>query len=302
LNKGIVASIITILIWSWPTIFITYLSEDFDVITQNLYRYAAASIFLLIYASIASPKKLLLPIKENLGSLLISSFSVFIFQIVWVEAIYLTTPTTAVLFAKLDIVFIALLSLIFLKSERGIVSSKYFILGATLALLGVAGVVLGRGTVEAEFNLGVGFLLLRCLLWAGYTISVRNLVVKVEPIIAATWVFLFATLLFLPTTYFLGDIHRVAEVPLSVNLILFGSGVLCVGMGNVANYTAIKHLGANLPALLLLITPLFTGIISYFIFGEMLTPIQIVSGLLIIFSCWLVVRKVAMRPPAPPTS
>lgn len=302
MNKGIIASISTVIIWSWPPIFISYLSQDFDVITQNLYRYAAGSLFLLIYTLIVSPKKLLLPIKENFGSLLFSSFSVFIFQIVWVKAIYLTTPTTAALFSRLDILFVTLFSFIFLKSEKGIIGSKYFILGASLALLGVAGVVLGRGSLEAEFNLGIGLLLLRCFLWGGYTVSVRNLVVKVEPIIAATWVYLLASLLFLPTTYFLGDIHRIAEVPLSINLILFGSGVLCVGMGNAANYTAIKHLGVNLPTLFLLLTPFFTGIISYFIFAEKLTPIQIVSGLIIIFSCWLVVSKVVMGRPAPPTS
>ena len=218
---------------------------------------------------------------------------VFIFQIVWVQAIYYTTPTTAVLLSKLDIVFIAILSFFLLKSERRIITSKYFLLGSTLALIGVVGVVLGRNMeIRTEFNLGVALLLIRSLLWAIYTISIRKLVAKVDPLIAATWVFIFASLLFLPTILLFGDIHRIAEVPLSTNLLLFGSGFLCVGMGNAANYTAVKHLGANIPTSLLLITPFLTGIFSYIILGEVLTATQIVSGLLIIFSCWLIIRKV----------
>jgi drug/metabolite transporter (DMT)-like permease len=143
-----------------------------------------------------------------------------------------------------------------------------------------------------QFNLGIGLLLLRSLLWACYIISIRNLVTEVEPVIAAAWIFLFATLLFLPTILLWGDIHKITEVPLSTNLILFGSGVLCVGLGHALNYTAIKYLGATLPTTLLLLTPFLAGILAYFICDETLTLAQIISGVVIIFGCWLIIRKV----------
>ena len=294
MNRGLVAALITVAIWSWPAIFIKFLSRDFDVITQNFFRYLAASLFLWLYCAVFSRPKLF-PIRGNLRNILLPSFLVFLFQIVWVQAVYLTTPTTATLLSKLDIVFVALLSFFFLKGERKILGSKYFLMGASLALLGVVGVVLGRATeLRTEFNLGVALLLLRSLLWSSYIISVRNLVIKVEPIVAATWVYSFATLFFLPMVLVLGDIYKVAEVPAYVNLILFGSGVLCVGIGNATNYIATRYLGATIPAILLLLTPFLTGVFSYLIFAEVLNLPQILSGLLILLGCWVIIRKVVI--------
>ena len=295
MNRGLLAITLTIAIWSWPTIFITILSDDFDVITQNFFRYTAGSLFLLLFATIAARRRLFAA-RKNLRSFILPALIVFLFQIVWVQAIYLTTPVTATLLSKTDVVFTALLAFLLLRSERAVIASKYFLAGCILALIGVAGVVLGRATeIRTEFNLGVLLLLLRSLLWASFIISIRNLITKIEPLVAAAWVYFFASLLFLPSVLIAGDIHRVAEVPLSTNLVLFGSGALCVGMGNGFNFPAIKYLGATIPTSLLLLTPFFTGILSYIIFDELLKAIQIVSGLLIILGCWVIIRRVVTK-------
>ena len=294
MNQGLIAVLVTVAIWSWPAIFIKFLSRDFDVITQNFFRYLAGSLFLWLYCATFSRSRLF-AIRGNLHSILLPPLLVFLFQIVWVQAIYLTTATTATLLSKLDIIFVALLSLFLLKGERKIIGSKYFLAGSSLALLGVVGVVLGRTTeIRTEFNLGVVLLLVRSLLWSCYIISVRTLVTKVDPIVAATWVFSLATLFFLPMVLILGDIYKVAEVPAYVNLILFGSGGLCVGMGNATNYIATRYLGVTIPATLLLLTPFFTGVFSYLIFAEVLKLPQIFAGLLILFGCWVIIRKVVI--------
>ncbi len=295
MNRGLLAVSLTIVVWSWPTIFITILSDDFDVITQNFFRYTAGSLFLLLFAAIFARHQLFAA-RENFRSFILPAVIVFLFQIVWVQSIYLTTPITASLLSKTDVVFTALLAFLLFRGERVVIASKYFLAGCTLALIGVVGVVFGRATeIRTEFNFGVLLLLLRSLLWASYIISIRNLVTKVEPLIAAAWVYFFASLLFLPSVLIAGDIHQVAEVPLSTNLILFGSGALCVGIGNGLNFTAIKYLGATIPTTLLLLTPFFTGILSYIIFDEVLKAIQVVSGLLIISGCWVIIRKVVTK-------
>ncbi len=238
-------------------------------------------------------RKQLFAARREFCRFLLPTILVFAFQIVWVQAIYLTTPTISSLLSKLDIVFVALFAFFLFKSERKIVASRYFIIGATMALIGVVGVTLGSSQhLESEFNLGIGLLILRALIWASYTFSIKNLVIKVEPFVAATWVFCLASILFLPTVLFLGDIYAVTRVDFHTNLILFGSGALCVGLGNACNYTAIKHLGATLQTTMLLIIPFFVAILSYFIFDEVLTIAQIASGILIILSCWLIMRKV----------
>jgi drug/metabolite transporter (DMT)-like permease len=295
MNRGLLASALTIVIWSWVTIFITILSDDFDVITQNFFRYTAGSLFLLLFTVIFARSRLL-EARKNLHSFILPAFIVFFFQIVWVQSIYFTTPVTATLLSKIDVVFTTLFSFFIFKGERKLIASKYFLAGCTMALIGVVGVALGKGAeIETEFNLGVLLLLLRSIMWASYIISIRNLVTKIEPLIAAAWIYFFASLLFLPTVLIFGNINRIAEVPLSTNLILFGSGALCVGLGNGLNFTAVKYLGATIPVTLLLLTPFFTGVLSYFFFDELLTPIQVVSGLLIIFGSWVIIRKALVK-------
>ena len=220
---------------------------------------------------------------------------VYAFQMVWVRSIELTTPTTAVLLSKLDVISIALLSAIFFAAERKIVKNRFFLVGCALALLGVAGVALGKDAPSTEFNEGIGLLLLRSVLWAVYIVSIRALVEEEEPLIIATWIYLFASILFVPTAYIWGDIAKVTEVPPTTNIMLIGSGALCVGLGNALNFLVIKHLGSTLSATLLLVTPFTAGILAYLVCDETLTAIQILSGVVIVLSCLLIVRKVVAQ-------
>ncbi|MDY6833830.1 MAG: DMT family transporter [Chloroflexota bacterium] len=279
-----------VIIWSWTTIFITMLSDDFDVITQNFFRYSSGSLFLL-FCTMFFWRSDFLAASRRLPLFLIPAVLVFAFQLVWVKAIYLTTPTISVLVSKLDLLFIALLAAVFFGSERRIVTSKWFILGAALGLLGVMGVMLGRGDdVDGGFTLGIILLLVRCCIWGVYTILLRWFVTKVEPVIAATWVFLIASVLFLPTVLIWGDIGSVTGASIDINIILFGSGALCVGLGNALNYTSIKQLGPTVTTSLLLLTPFIAGIISFFICDETLTMVQVISGVLILIGCWVILR------------
>lgn len=294
MNRGLLAALLTVLIWSWPTIFIKFLSTDFDVVTQSFYRYLVASAFLLAYTAIFQRRPLVAAWKD-LRRFLLPSLLVFIFQVVWVQGIYLTTPTIAALISKLDVLFVLLLSSLFFASERRIMRSRYLSLGFALAFGGVIGVVLGRGaSLPTQFDLGVAFLLLRCLLWASYIVSIRNLVRGVDPLVAATMVYTLASMMFLPTVLIFGDVGKVTAVSATTNLVLFGSGVLCVGLGNAFNYTAIRHLGSSIPTVLLLATPFLTGMFSYLSLHETLTMLQIASGLLLISGCWVIIRKVAL--------
>jgi hypothetical protein len=42
---GLIAVAVTAVVWSWPTIFVKILSEDFGIFTQSFYRYLSSSAF-----------------------------------------------------------------------------------------------------------------------------------------------------------------------------------------------------------------------------------------------------------------
>ena len=292
MNRGLVYAGILVVIWSWVTPFITLLSEDFDVFTQNFYRFLAGGLILLPIALFSRRKEFLEAIKAHWPKLLLLALVVFLVQTAWVKGIYMTTPTTAVLIADVDVVSIALLSALFFEAERDIVRRKYFLAGSALAIVGVIGVALGKEHAGTEFNAGVALVLARSVLWASYIVSIRALMDKENPLVIAAWVYLLSSILLLPTVLVWGDIGKVTVVPVTTNVLLFGSGALCVGIGNALNFAVIKRLGSTISVTLLLVIPFTTGIISYLIWDETLTAVQIGSGMVIILSCLLIVRKV----------
>ena len=88
---------------------------------------------------------------------------------------------------------------------------------------------------------------------------------------------------------------RVWEVGLETNLILILSGVFCVGLGNITNYIAIGHLGSTIPATILTFKPILTIFIAYVLLDEVLTTVQLLSGILLLLGCWVIVSKVVTR-------
>lgn len=283
--------IITALIWAWPTIFIKVLSNDFDAITQSFFRYVAASIILLGWTYIFIRKEFR-KAARNLNQFILPAFLVVLYQILFVVGVYFTSAVISNLLTKSSIVFIMLFSFLLFNDEKIVMKSKPFIIGTLLSIIGVSGVIISRnGLVMDKFNVGVLLLILAALSWAIYTICIKKLVSRIEPFVVTSFVIFFATLLFIPLVIIFGDMSRIFEVSSFTNILLFGSGILCVGLGNMFYYKDINYLGTARTSAFVLITPFLTGIISYFLLGEILTLVQILFGVVLISGCFLLIKE-----------
>ena len=291
---GLAATMVTAFIWAWPTIFIKLLSYDFDIFTQSFYRYLASASFLGIIA-IVFMRKDLTKAARRMKALVLPAILVSLFQMTNVAGVYLTNATMTGLISRTSVAFIALFSYVLYEAERRVMRSRYFLLANSLIVAGVLGLVLGQPKVELEFNLGVLITIGAAFFWAAYIISIRRIVDEFSPIAAMPIVHLMGAGIFLPTAIVFGDITRVTAVGWEVNLLLAGSGVLCVGLGNVANYLAIRHLGTTLPANIMTFKPLLTMFFAYLILDEVLTIPQLLSGILFLAGTWLMIRKVSVR-------
>ena len=285
---------VTAFIWAWPTIFIKMLGSDFDVFTQSFYRYLASAAFLGAIA-ILLMRDDLAKAARRVGLLVSPAILVSLFQITSVAGVYMTNASLSGLINRISIAFIVLLSYAFFESERRVMRSRYFVLANILILGGVLGLVLGATEVNLEFDLGVVMTVVSSLFWAAYVVNVRQIVNDFEALAAMPIVHLLASLIFLPAVLLFGDISRVSTVGWGMNLLLAGSGILCVGLGNVTNYVAIRHLGTTLPANIMTFKPLLTIVFAWLILNEALTIAQLLSGVLLLLGCWVIIRKVAVR-------
>jgi drug/metabolite transporter (DMT)-like permease len=290
MRKGIFPLVAAAFVWSWPSVMIRMLRTDFDVFTQGFFRYVAASVFLFAIGLIFTRRRLL-DGASNLKMLLIPALIMATHQMFFTAGIFMTSAVVSSLMSRLNAIIIPVLSCIFYEDERRVVGNRNFLMGAFLALLGVGGVILGRGAVNVDgFNLGTVFVMMGTLGWSVYAVYIKKVLRSIDPLAIIAFVSLLSVLFFLPVVLIFGDIGKIAYVSMGKRMLLFGSGILGVGIGNVFYYHAVRHVGTSIPSIFFLLLPLSVGVIAFLILGETLTVVQIVSGMVLVFGCFVVTR------------
>jgi len=277
-------------IWIWPAIIIRILAAHFDNLTQNFYRFFAAGVVLVIINLVWYRAEFF---KEfgNIKKFLFPTALLFVFQIIWVTGLYILTPTVAVLISKSNVLFVTVFSFLLFKDERIVIKSRAFIWGLSLATIGVVGVVLGRSKLHLkDFNLGVVLMLTGAVLWSLYLIVVKKRVRKTEPLVVAGIIYTLSIPLFFISSLLWGNLSSIFNASPGINVLLFISGILCVGIANAFNFKSIKLIGTAISSTFVLVTPFFTGVASYFIFKEVLTIPQVLFGIILIIGCAILLR------------
>jgi drug/metabolite transporter (DMT)-like permease len=292
MKTAVLMELLAIFLWALGNIYVAYLNMFFDNYTQNFFRFVSAATVLLFFSMLLNKDDYLSSLK-NLKVLSAPVFTVFAFQILVVYGIAFTTPTIATLITRLSIVFVDLLSFLLFPEEKAVLSKKGFATGTMISFIGVSGIVLtgsGLSNSNGLFPTGVVLLLLASILWAVYTVSIKIVLRGSDPLSATVNIFLFSGIMYLPFSILTGGIYRVLKVDPALNLLLIVSGILAVGLANFLNYSAIRRLGASLPANLQILLPVFTGVMSVAVFHEEMQPHKIFFSALTLIGCWIIVK------------
>jgi drug/metabolite transporter (DMT)-like permease len=284
-SVGILAAALTLAGWSITPVFIGTLTEHIDALTSNGWRYGLAALTWLPLLLIARRRGTLPPglMKRALIPAAINAAA----QTVFTQAFYLIDPTLLVIALRMQIVAAAIGAAIMFPGERAVIRTPMFLTGATLATLGIVGVLvlrLGQVEVEASWKvvLGVSLAVLAGMGYGGYALSVRRCMHGVSSPLAfaaiaqpTAIVMVLSMLAFSPTHGF-----EVPFLPLGVIAILVLSTYTGIAGTHVFYYIAIKRLGVAVSTAVLQLQPFTVGIISYFVMGEVLTLPQWACGLI----------------------
>ncbi len=208
----------------------------------------------------------------------------------------MTNATSSALIAKLNAIFVPILSFVFFSDERQVVKNKKFLLGTFLALVGVVGVILAEKQSLSNYDNRGAILLVFSMLWvAVYVIKIKSLVQKIHPLVIIACVSLLGCFIFLPLVLMFGNIHKILEVNFNTAFLLLVGSAVSLGAGDSLYYYSIRHLGASISTSFLLITPLITGVLGFLALGERLTVGQMLSGVIIILGCLFTIRVSGMK-------
>ena len=281
---GTLAIIGVVAFWTIGPIAIRYLSGYLDFWTQNFLRYAAACLLWLPFLFISFRngsldgrvwKVALLPAVANIAM-----------QSFWAVVLYYIEPALMSLLSKSSMIWVICFSLIFFTKERVLLKSVWFWMGMVLSVAGVAGVLVNREGFAAGSNvIGISLCLVSSFLWAVYTVTVKRAFRDIDvragfSVISIYTVFGLGVLCFM-----FGDIGASLEMEAWPWFYVVVSGFLSIAFAHVLYYYSIKRIGAMIPSMVLLGLPFSVLAFSNVIFGETLSSLQWVFGMVLVVGC-----------------
>lgn len=278
---AILSCIGTLICWSSAPLFIKYLTEYLDLWTQNVLRYAAASIFwlpFLLYQmragrlSRAVWKRALLPFIPNI-----------IMQNLWAAAFYYINPGFASLLSMTGFLWVIILSIIFFAEERQLLGNRLFRLSILLSVVGLVGVMrFHPAFMQAYTKIGIVIVLLYGFIWGFYGVAVKIAFRDIDSRAGFSVVSIYTTIGLFVLILFKGHPQRCLEMPAAGWAATIVSGIVGIALGHVLYYTSIRRIGSTVPSLIQLAQPFVVGVISYFVFSEALNPMQWIFGIVLV--------------------
>jgi len=278
--------------WVAAVIFVKYFSMLMDVHTQNFFRYLGASLFLSSVVSLVYPGcfrrfRQRFRVYLMLGAMMTS------FQLCWVHALYRVDPAFVSLLSKVSTPLITMAAFVFYREERAVIRSPRFLLGFAMGLVGVVGVVAGISNFEVGLlhpqKTGIVLIIAGALIWSVYVNVVKHVVREENPLLAFTFTCISATAILFPIMLIWGEASVLFEQSTVIITLVIISGVIGIAGANSSYYLSIKRIGMAKSANLVLAHPFLVALVSFFAFGERLTAVQWIFGIILLSGCALVI-------------
>lgn len=282
------ATISALLLWSLGPIFVKFLTNYLDMWTQNLLRYSAACIFWLPFLVFSIRSKKLDP--SVWRKAIVPSISNIILQSLWAGAFYYLDPAFVVLLVKSSVIWIVGFSMVFFVEERVLLKSKLFWTGMLFSVVGVIGVLCFKQGFATEKTLtGILIALLMAFFWGVYIISAKIAFKDIDSRNSFSVVTIYTVAGFCILTSLFGNPAACLEMPAWPWVCIIISAILCIAIAHVLYYSAMKRIGATIPALILLAQPFLVLAISSVLFDESLNSLQWIFGIVLLAGCALAI-------------
>lgn len=292
--KGILYTLITVLMWGVLAIALKVASKEIDSPTIVWFRFSLAFSGMFVWMAVSNPKELKILYKPS-WLIVISSLALAWNYIGFMLGIQYTSPSNAQVAIQSGPVLLAVFGIFFFKEKI----SRIQIVGFLLTIIGfwifyqqhVGAVPAGQ---EGQYTKGMLITLTGAVAWAIYAILQKKLVLSYSVGTLNVFIFGLPILLYLPFVDFANLAH-----------VSFGYWALLVFLGanTLISYgclsLALKYLEAGKVSVIIVLNPIITfvlmGVLTWmqvaWIDGEHFSVLSIVGALIALAGAILVVRK-----------
>jgi drug/metabolite transporter (DMT)-like permease len=292
--KGILYTLITVLLWGVLAIALKIASKEIDSPTIVWFRFSLAFSGMFIWMAIKNPKGLQILYKPT-WLIVLSSLALAWNYIGFMLGVQYTSPSNAQVAIQSGPVLLAVFGILFFKEKI----SRIQIVGFILAILGfwifyqqhVGAVPSGQA---GQYSKGMLLTLTGAVTWAVYAALQKKLVLNYSVGTLNVFIFGLPVLLYLPFVNFASLAH-----------LSFGYWALLafLGANTLISYAclslALKYLEAGKVSIIIVLNPIITfilmGILTWmqvdWIAGEHFSVLSILGALVALAGAILVVRK-----------
>ncbi len=270
---GYIAVIITMVVWGLSYISIKIALEVFSPIVLIFYRYVFATIFFIIFMKYKKETfrfdKKDLPL--FLGSSMFGIVLYFYFESMGVS--YLTVSAASVVLSLVPLVI--MLSNFLIHNER---LNKMKITTIFASIIGIY-LIVKNDTGGLNNIKGYIFMALAVLFWAVFSELTSRLNKKYSEVKAAGIQTYMAFLIYLPLMFFQDVDYSVVEAYHWFHVIALG--VLSSAISFILYVYAMRTIGTTESGLFVNFIPIVTIVFGFIVFGEILTPLQLLGAAII---------------------
>jgi len=282
LFKYYVLLLLASLFWGGNFVASKFLVDHASPITLTTLRWVLA-VVCLVPLVWWKEKKILPPRNAFLPLFLMGLTGVVLFNLLLFMALEQTTATNVGLISTLNMISIAVFSLIFLKEKI-----NFLQFGAMIfSLFGVI-LVLSKGKIDyllsLNFNTGDLWMLAAVCVWGIYTIITKWAMSKTSALMSTLYSAIFGLIVLLPLSVPQFTISNINSSFLGAMLYTgVISTVLCMILWNIC----VQKVGSTTSGVFLNFNPIFTAILGFLFLGEKMTWMQGIGSAIVITGCYL---------------
>lgn len=202
----------------------------------------------------------------------------------------LGTGLTSASFSALIMATVPIFGMI---GDRLVYGNRITPLKVICILASIAGVyLLVRGEPMGISPLGLAAMFAAAILWAFYIVYTKTLFDKYDLLTLLTGLFVSGVIVQIPLTVIS---QGISHAPLTITgtgvLVTIATAIICIIIGQFGYVYAIGHLSPTVVSAFENVLPVTTVVLSIFIFGKLLTGLQMIGAILIMLAVTVIALK-----------
>ncbi len=275
--------------WAGSFIFIKVGLSEIPPITLAFMRFAIAFpvIGVLTLLTGANKSTQLQLKKDFIPFSILALTGVTILYIFQFYSLKFTTALTGSILINTTVIFMAILSAIFLKEKL----SARKMAGITIAFFGlfivISNFTFDVSAINAQELLGGVLMIVAAISWAVYSIYSKKMLQLYSPMVTTTIVFGLGALYLLPFTLLESSLSVITEITWLGWASLLYLSLICSVFAYVAWNRALSRLETIKVGMFIYFIPVITSVLSYFLLGEEITLATTIGGVLVLIGVYL---------------